>query len=209
MTFRVFNENFEKYDDWYKAHQIFFECEAKVLRELNLQGRGLSIGVGTGILDSQANIEIGIDPALNMLKIAANRKINVILASSEYLPFKQSTFDFILMVVTICFLEAPETSFKELKKVIKSKGILAICIVPKESSWGQTYMEKIKKGHTFYQYAKFYSIPEIDSLLKRHSFKIIETKSTLSYSPDSPPVIEEPSDSPENMGFVCIKSMKI
>ena len=29
---------------------IRFECESKVIRDLNLQGRGLSIGVGTGML---------------------------------------------------------------------------------------------------------------------------------------------------------------
>jgi len=209
LPYRVFNENAERYDSWYQENPILFKCEAKVIRSLNLRGRGLSIGVGTGILDCQAPIDVGVDPSVNMLKFASARGIEPILAVGEHLPFKNETFDFALMTVTICFLDFPEETLLETRRVLRRKGKLAVCIVPKDSSWGEEYIKKAQAGHIFYKHAHFYTLPEAENLLKKCSFKVLVIKSTLSYSPHEKPQIEEPSESREGKGFICIKAIKI
>jgi len=113
---------------------ILFKCEARVIRSLKLQGRGLSIGVGTGTLDSQALIDVGIDPSVNMLKFASAYGIKIVRAVGEHLPFKDEAFDFTLLTLTICFLDSPKEAILEARRVLRCRGELAVCIVPRDSS---------------------------------------------------------------------------
>ena len=209
LLYKVFDEHAERYDSWYRKNPILFECEAKVIRSLKLQGRGLSIGVGTGTLDSQASVDVGVDPSANMLKHASLRGVNPVRAVGEHLPFKNESFDFALMTVTICFLDSPEKALLEVKRVLRRRGELAVCIVPRDSSWGEEYTKKGEAGHIFYSHAHFYTLREVEQLLKKCSFRVVAVKSTLSYSPNEKPHVEEPSENPEGKGFVCIKVMRI
>jgi len=209
LSYKVFDEHAKRYDAWYQENPILFECEAKVIRALNLRGKGLSIGIGTGILDYQAPIEIGIDPSVNMLKLALARGVEPIRAVGERLPFRDETFEFVLMTVTLCFLDSPEEALLETRRILRRRGKLAVCIVPRDSSWGREYMKKAEAGHIFYRHARFYTLLEVEQLLKECSFKVVAVKSTLSYSPREEPRIEEPSESSEGKGFICIKAVKI
>jgi len=179
-----------------------------VVKALNLQGRGLSIGVGTGILDSQASINVGVDPALNMLKLASSRRIEPVRAVAGYLPFREESFDFALMTVTLCFLDSPEKALLEARRILRSSGELAVCIIPKDSVWGEEYMKKAEVGHVFYGYAHFYGLSELEGLLRKCSFAKVAIQATLSYPPSDKPRVEEPSENPEGKGFVCIKAVK-
>jgi ubiquinone/menaquinone biosynthesis C-methylase UbiE len=53
-----------------------------------------------------------------MLKnmIARKRGIDVCVAAAEELPFKRTSFDFVLLVTTICFLQNPVQALQEAKK---------------------------------------------------------------------------------------------
>lgn len=208
LVYKIFNKNAERYDAWYQRNPLLFECEAKVIRSLNLRGRGLSIGVGTGILDVEAPIEIGVEPALNMLRIASSRGIKPIRAAGEHLPFRDESFEFALMTATICFLDSPEEAIIEAKRVLRLGGKLVVCIVPRDSSWGDEYVKKGEAGHAFYLHAHFYSLSELENMLRRFGFKVAAIKATLSYPPSEEPRIEEPSENPEGRGFVCIKAVK-
>lgn len=208
MRSKVFDQNAKRYDSWYRRHRALFECEAKAIRALNLQGRGLSIGVGTGILDSLAPIEIGVDPSQNMLKLASVRRIEPVRATGEHLPFGNESFDFALMTFTLCFLDSPEEAILETRRVLRSRSEFAVCIVPRDSSWGEEYMKKAKAGHIFYRHARFYNVSELEDMLRRCSFKVVTKKTTLSYPPSANPRIEEPSENLEGKGFVCLKAVE-
>jgi len=204
----VFNQHAKRYDSWYQRHPVLFECEAKVVKALNLKGRGLSIGVGTGVLDSQASIKVGVDPASNMLKLSSSRGIEPVRAVAEYLPFRDGSFDFALMTVTLCFLDSPEKALLEARRILHSSGELVVCIIPKDSAWAEEYMKKAEAGHVFYRYAHFYRLSELEGLLRKCSFEKVTMKATLSYPPSEKPRVEEPSENPEGKGFVCIKAVK-
>jgi ubiquinone/menaquinone biosynthesis C-methylase UbiE len=206
VTHGIFDQHAERYNSWFQRHPVLFECEAKVMRALNLQGKGLAIGVGTGILDSKAHTKIGVDPVLTMLRLASSRGILVIRAVGEHLPFRDGSFDFALMTATICFLESPEEAIQEAKRVLRSEGELVICIVPRDSSWGEDYLKKSEAGNILYRHAHFYTMSELEELLRRFSFKPIAVQATLSYPPSANPNLEEPSENPERKGFICIKA---
>ncbi|HIE13874.1 TPA: methyltransferase domain-containing protein [Candidatus Bathyarchaeota archaeon] len=207
MSYKVFDLYAERYESWYTQNPILFECEAETIRSLNLKGKGLSIGIGTGILDFQAPIDVGIEPSINMLKIALTRKINLIRAIGEYLPIKNEAFDFVLMTTT--FLSVyPKKTIEEAKRVLRCRGNLAICFIPRDSSWGIEYRKKAEAGHKIYSFAHFYTLSEVKRLLKRNLMHIISIKATITYSPSEKPKIEKPTDNPSNRSFICIKAKK-
>lgn len=208
MNYEIFDQHAERYDLWYRKNKILFECEAETIRSLKLIGKGVSIGVGTGILDCQAPINVGVDPSLNMLKLALTRGAEPVRAVGEHLPFANGSFRFALMTVTVCFLESPQEAILEAGRVLEDGGYLAVCIVPRESSWGKEYMKKAKAEHVFYSHAHFYTVQEIERMLKNCCFETVSAKATLSYPPSEQPRIEEPSDDLEGKGFVCLKTMK-
>jgi ubiquinone/menaquinone biosynthesis C-methylase UbiE len=208
MSYRIFEQFSEYYDSWYSRHPEVLESEIRAIKALNLNGLGLDVGVGTGIFAKEVKVQIGIDASSQMLKIAVKRGIQVIRALAEFLPFRDKIFDYVLMTVTLCFLDNPETILKEIYRVLKPNGILATCIIVRDSSWGQLYVEKAKKGHRFYRYAHFYSLPELEELLEKHDFKIVDYKSTLTYPPSSIPVVEDPRNDPHQGSFLCIKAIK-
>jgi len=203
----TFDKYADKYDEWYIKHREVFINELKVLKSLKLKGRGLDIGVGTGILSSKINIEVGIDPSVKMIKIAKKR-MEVIRAIGEKLPFKSSTFHYVLMIATLCFLENPIQTLKEAWRVLKENGLIVTCIIPKNSKWGMEYEKKKHEGHKIYRHANFRSIKEVNELLRKAGFSIIEYKSTLSYGPHEKAKIENPSEDIRDKGFICIKAKK-
>jgi len=102
-----------------------------------------------------------VDPSANMLKFASAYRVKPVRAVGEHLPFKDETFDFILMTVIICFLDSPEEAILEAMRVLRYRGELAVCIVPRDSSWGREYMKKGEVSHIFYRHAHFYALREI------------------------------------------------
>ena len=208
LAYREFDKYAEKYDLWYEKNKVIFECESKVVKALDLHGKGLSIGVGTGILDFYAPIDVGVDPSVNMLKHAKARGIKPVRAVGEFLPFRDESFDFVIMIATLCFLVSPKETIREAWRIMHSRGELAVCIIPRESSWGKEYVKKGEAGHALYKYARFYTLNEVKDMLNETSFTIVSIKSTLSYSPRDEPRVENPSDNPEGKGFICIKAIK-
>ncbi|MEM4479077.1 MAG: class I SAM-dependent methyltransferase [Candidatus Methanomethylicaceae archaeon] len=206
---KVFNEFAEEYDKWYEQNREVFESECKLISSLELEGFGIEIGVGTGIFAPFSKISIGIDPAINMLKIAKRRKIEVIRAVGEALPFRDEIFDFVIMITTLPFLRSTEMTLEEIRRILRSKGRVVIVDVPKNSKWGESYEEKKAKGHRFYKYANFYNFEEILELLKKKSFKIEKIKATLRQPPGEVKFVENPEDEFKGHGFVGIKAMKI
>jgi len=205
----------EKYDAWYDSEEgrILYENEKKCL-ELLIKDceRVLEIGVGTGRFSVLANQAIGVDIAFPPLKIAKNRGIFVIQARAERLPFKDKTFECIMFIVTLSFVEDLVKALLEAKRVLKKNGKIIICEVFKESELGKLYEEKKKKGHPFYSHATFYSFTEFKKILENCGLKINNIYGTLVNYPCMPPILEPPLKiSLENPyfnklpGFVCLE----
>lgn len=208
MSYRVFERFSKYYDSWYSQHPEILESEIRAIKAFGLNGLGLDVGVGTGIFASRAKVQIGIDASNQMLRISAKRGVQVVGALAEFLPFPDETFDYVLMTVTLCFLDNPETVLKEIYRILRPNGVLVTCIIVRDSPWGQLYVKKAKQGHRFYRYAHFYSLSELEELLEKHDFRIVDYKSTLTYSPSSVAVVENPRSNPHQGSFVCAKATK-
>lgn len=177
-----------QYDKWFDSPRgrEIFSLEVACLQQLigNLEGRWLEVGVGTGRFAKALGIKEGIDPAQAVLKIAADRGIKVNLARAEDIPYPAETFDGLLMVVTICFLDNPAEALEECYRILRRQGRLIIGLVPADSPWGRFYAEKGRENHPFYSVAKFYTSQEVIELANKAGLTFYAARSCLFDAPD-------------------------
>lgn len=209
----MFDIYYKKYDEWYEkpfgksAYELELNCIKEVLGNFNL---GLEIGVGTGRFSSRLNIKYGIDISFNMLKLAKERKVIVMNAKAENLPFKNSSFDLTLIVVSICFIKHPFLALKEANRILKNGGRVVLGLILQDSPWADYYRRK--KDHPIYKIATFYSYFEIVSMLELTGFKVLRVLSTLFEKPQEERPIENLEIIEgfyEEAGFTCIEALKL
>jgi ubiquinone/menaquinone biosynthesis C-methylase UbiE len=202
-----FEKYTQEYDDWFEKNRDIFYLELESIKGLIPKGKvGIELGVGTGRFAEPIGIELGIDPSINMALRARERGIQVCLAAAEELPFVDQSFDFVLMVTTICFLDNAEKAFKEINRVLKSDGVLVLGFIDKDSDLGKSYELK-KKSNEFYKYATFYSVNEVMGLLRSAGFQDLTIKQTI-FS-DKTLKIAQIEEGYGKGSFVVIKAIKI
>ncbi|OIN95763.1 SAM-dependent methyltransferase [Candidatus Desantisbacteria bacterium CG1_02_38_46] len=202
----IFNVYAKRYDDWYEKNKFAYLSELKVLKYVIPQkGKGLEIGVGTGRFAEPLGIKVGIDPSKKMLKFAFRRNIKTFVGKGEHLPFKNGEFDFILIVITLCFVDNPEKVIAESKRVLRDKGKLIIGIIDKNSKLGKFYQ---KKKSVFYRVANFFSPEEVINLLKNNGFKSIVTFQTIFDLPENIKKVEKHKRGYGKGGFVVVLGKK-
>lgn len=113
---KVFNQNTLEYDRWFDKHSTIFQSEVLAIqRAIPKNKTGIEICVGTGRFARSLNIELGVEPSEKMARVAERRGITVYRAFGEKLPVENETFDFALMVTTVCFLsDIPKSSLRSL-----------------------------------------------------------------------------------------------
>ena len=166
-----FEKYTDQYEDWFVQNKYAFKVEIKAVRKhIPKQGRGIEIGVGSGLFAKPLRIHIGLEPSVKMRSIAVKRGVNVVDGTAENLPFMDDFYDFALMVTTICFVDDVEKSIHEAKRIIKPGGKLIIGLIDKNSPIGKMYKEHQKES-VFYKDASFYSTDEIVGYMKKTGFQ--------------------------------------
>ena len=202
----IFDRYYKKYDAWYDKNKFAYLSELEAVKKvLPKRGKGLEIGVGTGRFAHAVGITAGIDPSKNMIRIARKRGVDARLGSGECLPFKNSTFDYAAIIITICFVKAPQKVLKEARRVLKKNGKLIIGIINKDSFLGKFYQ---KKKSVFYKQANFFSPKEVTDLLKVARFSHFSYYQTLFKSPGKINLIERPQKGFRKGAFVVISARK-
>lgn len=138
MTIEIvsaFDKNAEDYDLWYREEpgSLIFESEARAVEALPLRGSGIEIGVGTGVFSSRLKITIGLDPSLKILRRAKERGVSVIRGLGESLPIKNGSLDYVVFLLTICFLRDPPLSFREAWRILRTGGHIIVGFIPQNS----------------------------------------------------------------------------
>jgi ubiquinone/menaquinone biosynthesis C-methylase UbiE len=200
----IFDSYYEKYDSWYDKNKFSFLSEVTALQKVcPKKGLGLEIGVGTGRFASSLGIPYGIDPSRNMLKIARQRGIIVRCGHGERLPYKDKTFDYVAIIIALCFVKDPKKVLKETKRILKDKGKIIIGIIDKESPLGQFYR---RKKSVFYKQAKFFNIKEISTLLNYAGFTKATYIQTLFKDPEAITTIQKPEKGFGKGSFIVISA---
>ncbi len=70
----------------------------------------------------------------------------MVVGVGESMPLRVSSFDYAVIIVTICFLDDPRKTLTEVHRILKPGGKLITCIVPRNSEHGKYYMELGRRG---------------------------------------------------------------
>ncbi len=208
INIRIFEQHAQEYDAWFEVNSCAYESEVLAMRRLLPQsGRGLEVGVGTGRFALPLGIKFGVEPAHAMASIARKRGIDVYGARAEELPFDNESFDFVVMVTTICFLSRPLHALQEAGRVLIPRGHIIIGMIDKDSSLGKVYEAK-KSESTFYQYGQFYSVTPVIEWLTELGYNTIRTCQTIFKNPEEITSLEPVKEGYGEGGFVAISAQK-
>jgi ubiquinone/menaquinone biosynthesis C-methylase UbiE len=205
----IFDKYAEEYDRWFDTNSLVYQSEVQAVRMLLPQnGQGVEIGSGTGRFSVPLGITLGVEPSRAMAEIARSRGMTVYNSKAENLPFDDNTFDFVLMVTTICFLEDPLQAIKEIRRILCPSGKIIIGMLDKDSLPGKEYDSK-KKNSKFYQYADFYSVNRVLDWLKISGYNHIHVLQTIFKKPEEITDLEPIREGYGEGLFVVISAQKV
>jgi SAM-dependent methyltransferase len=200
-----FEEYTERYEDWFEEHDAAYQSELAAVRELlPVSGRGLEIGVGSGRFADPLGVDVGVDPAANMLAVARERGIAVVRGVAEQLPFRDGAFDYALVVTTICFVEDVAATLAEARRTLGPGGQLVVGFVDRTSPLGRTYQEKAAEN-PFYRDATFLSTADLQSAMREAGFGELATVQTIFTPPDELESAEPVRDGHDEGSFVVVR----
>lgn len=168
--------NFDKiannYDSWYRTEfgRYAHGLEKNLIMDFAKPDKGekiLDVGCGTGTYGlefAKIGLEVTcLDMSERMLKIAKTKSgdIDMILGNAEGMPFRDNTFDLIVGITLIEFLDRPEKAIQEMKRVLKREGRIILGVLNRFSLFA--FYERISQNE-IYANAKFYSIFELKKL---------------------------------------------
>ncbi len=205
---RPFEIHHRRYDDWFVRHAAAYQSELLAVRALlPWRGLGLAIGVGTGRFAAPLGVQMGIDPAHEVLDYATKRGVSVVQGVAEALPFSDSNFDYALCVTTICFVDDATAMLLEAHRVLKPGGELVIGFIDRTSDLGQHYLAH-QAENLFYREATFYSADEVGQLLRDTGFTEPVWVQTLSKTLDETREIEPLRAGYGQGAFVVVKACR-
>jgi SAM-dependent methyltransferase len=203
-----FDTHPDEYDLWFIQNQNVFQSELKALRNVfSAEGRGVEIGVGSGIFAEPLGIPEGIEPSEAMRNRAKQRNIKAINGIAENLPYPDRSLDFTVMITTICFVDDVYKSMYEAHRVLKDGGSLIIGFVDKDSPVGREYLAH-KEESVFYREAVFYGTEELYGILDDTGFIIEKTCQTVFGKLDEVNGVQDVLEGYGKGSFVVIKAGK-
>ncbi|NOZ63500.1 MAG: class I SAM-dependent methyltransferase [Caldiserica bacterium] len=169
--------------------RIAFLATRNALKSLLEEIRGkriLDVGCGNGIITeflTASNEVLGLDFSFSMLKMAEKKNFIPILGGASHLPFKSNTFDCVLGIGLLQYIENEAEVVREMARVTKPRGTIILSLLHKNSlireliEWTGKETLELKK----------FSLPQTRGLLKTHgigkiSFKLLSYPLPCSFS---------------------------
>ncbi|MBI3979680.1 MAG: class I SAM-dependent methyltransferase [Chloroflexi bacterium] len=209
MAAGIFDEQAARYDAWYDTTRgaVVLAEELDAVRPLlaEVPRPWLEVGVGTGRFAAALGVEVGLDPARAALALAVRRGVSGVAARGEALPFPDGTFGAVLFVLTLCFVDDPLAALREARRVLRLDGGVVLGVVPAEGPWGRHYQALAARGHPYYRNARFFTRPELASLMAVAGFTATRTRSALCWVPEAEPASGAASEGDDpQAGFTAV-----
>jgi SAM-dependent methyltransferase len=171
---RVFEVFAADYDRWFDDHADVYQAQVRLLkRAVPRKGHLLEIGIGSGRFAAPLGICCGIDPSLPLVRMAKGRGVEVALGCGEHLPYRPDSFDAVVMMTVICFLDDLSIVLREVFRVLVPSGSIIIGFIERDGEIFSHYHAEPEKGR-FLRHARFYSTDEVIRELNTAGFTAIE-----------------------------------
>ncbi len=203
-----FDNHLKEYEEWFDSNRFVYLSELEAIKKvIPNSGRGIEVGIGSGLFAAPLGIKEGCDPSDEMRSKAEKRELITTKCVAENLPYESSSIDYVLMVTTICFVDDATKSFEEIFRVLKPGGSAIIAFVDKDSPVGKVYLQNKEKS-LFYKEATFFSTTEILEFMKSAGLKTTQTLQTVFGSMSEINEIQQPKEGYNEGSFVVLKGVK-
>lgn len=166
----VFDQFPGEYDAWFDTYPEVYARQIRILRAFIAEnGTGLEIGVGSGRFASLLGIRHGLDPSLPLLAMARQRGVEPVAGLGECLPYRSGSFDQVLMMTVICYMDEYSRSFREAHRVLKPGGSLVVGFLEPGGEIAERERAREPKGR-FLRYAVFHPAVEVMAVLAGAGF---------------------------------------
>ena len=184
---------------WYSfRHWSIFRTELEALAQRWQKGKLLNLGCAHGpdFLPFKQDFELyGVDFSTKMLKLARKYAqkfkltVNLTLADVSHLPCPDQTFDWAISVATYHHLKGKEerqAALNELKRVLKPGGEAFITVWNRWQprfwfSRREVAVPWRQRDKTLYRYYYLFTYPELERLVKRAGFEVLNSSPESSY----------------------------
>ncbi len=156
----------------------FNQVASQLNEKYNVVGKEiLEFGCNDGVLmkplsDLGANI-LGIDPSINVTKIARDKGLNVITEYFNYDTFGNSEwserFDFILANNAFAHIIDIENTTKAVQHCLKKDGLFIF-----EVHYLENLINELQWDNIYHEHIYYYSVTSLNNLLRRFGMTIIE-----------------------------------
>lgn len=196
-----------RYDKWFMRHEAVYLSELLAVRALlPWEGMGLEVGVGTGRFAAPLGVQFGIDPAPAMLSQARHRGIACVGGVAEALPFAEGTFDYVLMVIVLSFLDDPGTALLEIRRILRPGGVVVIGFLDHGCPCGRDYLARHRKT-LFFREATFFDVAGVRRLLADTGFSDPSWAQTLFHPPEEMGELEAMRPRHGEGAFVAVRAV--
>lgn len=122
-------------------------------------------GQGLGYLAKRAKWVLGGDYTENLIMVAKRyyqERVPLLRLDAHFLPFRDQSFDVVLLYEAIYYLAQPEHFFDEARRVLRKEGVLLIATVNKH--WSEFNPSPFSTS--------YFSVPELSESLEKNGFKV-------------------------------------
>lgn len=112
------------YDELYGEEQLKKLSMIKNSIKVNKNAKMLDVGCGTGISSRFDCFVVGIDPSMGLLRQNNNNKKTIGIA--EALPFKDSSFNYVVSITSIHNFNNIKNSIDEMKRVGRKMFVFSV-----------------------------------------------------------------------------------
>jgi ubiquinone/menaquinone biosynthesis C-methylase UbiE len=196
------------YDAWYASlvGQRVLEAEALCVSAVLAEaGRPwVEVGCGSGRVGQAVGVELGIDPAAELLRLAHARLPNVARGVAERLPLADASIGAVMAVAVVEFLVDPPVALREIRRVLVPGGLFALGFLPAAGPWANRYRLDADRGDELFREAHFYTSDELSALARAEGFGVCTIRSALFEPPEVIPSLRVETAPLPNAGFVVL-----
>ncbi len=152
--------------------------------------RLLDVGWGDGALASdlaqRGAIVTGLDADARAIAAARTRGARVprlLVGQAERLPFADATFDRVVAVTVLCFVEHAEQAIAEMTRVLRPGGRLVIGEFGHWSLWAAQRRLRAWLGDPIWRKARFRTARELRAVAQAAGLTAIKTRGAIYYPP--------------------------
>lgn len=109
--------------------------ELNIMEALGDADSVLNVGAGAGSYEPRKKTVIAVDMSLNMIRQRSAGSAPVIQASAEWLPFRDSTFDAVLAVLTLHHWEDTASGLLEMARIARKRVVIVTWDPASEGFW--------------------------------------------------------------------------